>query len=60
MNMPIRKPYARKRNALQKIVIDFVYMVANIDEPITLIKVLQGENKIQWEQVVIEKYQSLM
>jgi len=34
------------RNEPQRIVIDFVCMVANIDEPITLIEALQGENKM--------------
>jgi hypothetical protein len=48
------------RNVPQRIVIESVYMVANIDEPITLIEVLQGKNRMQWEQAMIEKYQSLM
>jgi len=58
--MPIREPYARTRNAPQRIIIDFICMVANIDERITIIEGLQGENKMQWEQVVIEKYRPFM
>lgn len=60
MNLPIKEPYARTRNAPQRIIIDFVCMIANIDEHITVIEALQGENKMQWEQAMIEKYQSFM
>jgi hypothetical protein len=45
------------KNAPQIIIIDFVCMVVNINESITLI---EGENRIQWEQAMIEEYQSLM
>lgn len=46
MNLLIREPYAKMRNAPQRIVIDVVCMVANIDEHITLIEALQGKNKM--------------
>jgi len=35
-------------------------MVIYIYEPLTLLEVLQGENKMQWEQAIQEEYQSLM
>jgi hypothetical protein len=35
-------------------------MVIYIYEPLTLLEVLQGENKMQWEQAIQEEYQSFM
>jgi hypothetical protein len=46
MNLLIKKPYAKMGNAPQRIVIDFVCMVVNIDEHITLIEALQGKNRM--------------
>ncbi len=35
-------------------------MIIYIYEPLMLLEVLQGENKMQWEQAIQEEYQSLM
>lgn len=60
MNLPLNEHSIQLRNAPQSSTTNFIYMVIYIYEPLTLLKVLQGENKMQCEQAIREEYQSLM
>ncbi len=60
MNLPLNEHSTQLRNTPQSIVTNFIYMVIYIYEPLILLEVLQGENKMQWEQAIQEKYQSFM
>lgn len=60
MNLPLNEHSTWLRNAPQNITTNFIYMVIYIYEPLTLLEVLQGENKMQWEQAIQEEYQSFM
>jgi hypothetical protein len=48
----MKEPSTCLKSAPQNIIIDFIYMVANIDEPLPLLEALQSESKMQWEHVV--------
>jgi hypothetical protein len=52
LGLPLRELFTHLKSAPQNIAIDFLCMVINIDEPLTLSKALQSENKMQWEHVV--------
>lgn len=56
LGLPLKEPFTHLKNAPQNITIDFICMVIDIDESLTLSKALQSENKIQWEHVVQEEY----
>jgi hypothetical protein len=52
LGLPLTELFTHLKSAPQNIAIDFLCMVINIDEPLTLSKALQSENKMQWEHVV--------
>jgi hypothetical protein len=52
LGLPLREPFTHLKSAPQNIAIDFICMVIDIDELLTLSKALQSENNMQWEHVV--------
>jgi hypothetical protein len=52
LGLPLREPFTHLKNAPQNIATDFICMVIDINELLTLSKALQSENKMQWEHVV--------